>query len=256
MDIQNSVAVVTGGGSGLGEATAQMLSAKGAKVAVLDLGKSRGAAVAEELGGNAIFVEADVTNDAQLAAAIAQAAETFGAIHVTVNCAGIATAGKTLGKGSQPLDLGPFRKTIEVNLIGTFNVIRLVAAHMAKNAPGDDGERGVIINTASVAAFDGQIGQAAYAASKGGVVGLTLPVARDLSRDGIRCCTIAPGIFETPMLMGLPEPARQALGASVPFPQRLGRPAEYAALACQIIENTMLNGETIRLDGAIRMAPK
>ena len=256
MDIKNSVAVVTGGGSGLGEATAQMLSAKGAKVAVLDLGKSRGAAFAEELGGNAIFVEADVTNDDQLAAAIAQAAETFGAIHVTVNCAGIATAGKTLGKGSLPLDLGPFRKTIEVNLIGTFNVIRLVAAHMARNTPGDDGERGVIINTASVAAFDGQIGQAAYAASKGGVVGLTLPVARDLSRDGIRCCTIAPGIFETPMLMGLPEAARQALGASVPFPQRLGRPAEYAALACQIIENTMLNGETIRLDGAIRMAPK
>lgn len=256
MDIQNSVAVVTGGGSGLGEATAQMLSAKGAKVAILDLGKSRGAAFAEELGGNAIFVEADVTNDDQLTAAIAQAAKTFGAIHVTVNCAGIATAGKTLGKGSQPLDLGPFRKTIEVNLIGTFNVIRLVAAHMAKNAPGDDGERGVIINTASVAAFDGQIGQAAYSASKGGVVGLTLPVARDLSRDGIRCCTIAPGIFETPMLMGLPEPARQALGASVPFPQRLGRPAEYAALACQIIENSMLNGETIRLDGAIRMAPK
>ncbi len=256
MDIQNSIAVVTGGGSGLGEATAQMLSDKGAKVAILDLGKSRGAAFAEELGGNAIFVEADVTNDDQLAAAIAQAAETFGAIHVTVNCAGIATAGKTLGKGSLPLDLGPFRKTIEVNLIGTFNVIRLVAAHMARNTPGDDGERGVIINTASVAAFDGQIGQAAYAASKGGVVGLTLPVARDLSRDGIRCCTIAPGIFETPMLMGLPEAARQALGASVPFPQRLGRPAEYAALACQIIENTMLNGETIRLDGAIRMAPK
>jgi NAD(P)-dependent dehydrogenase (short-subunit alcohol dehydrogenase family) len=256
MDIKNSVAVVTGGGSGLGEATAQMLSAKGAKVAILDLGKSRGAAFAEELGSSAIFVEADVTNDDQLEAAIAQAAETFGAIHVTVNCAGIATAGKTLGKGSQPLDLGPFRKTIEVNLIGTFNVIRLVATQMAKNAPGDDGERGVIVNTASVAAFDGQIGQAAYSASKGGVVGLTLPVARDLSRDGIRCCTIAPGIFETPMLMGLPEPARQALGASVPFPQRLGRPAEYAALACQIIENAMLNGETIRLDGAIRMAPK
>ena len=256
MDIKNSVAVVTGGGSGLGEATAQMLSAKGAKVAILDLGKSTGAAFAQELGSNAIFVEADVTNDDQLAAAIARAAETFGTIHVTVNCAGIATAGKTLGKGSQPLDLGPFRKTIEVNLIGTFNAIRLVAAHMAKNAPGADGERGVIINTASVAAFDGQIGQAAYSASKGGVVGLTLPVARDLSRDGIRCCTIAPGIFETPMLMGLPEPARQALGASVPFPQRLGRPAEYAALACQIIENSMLNGETIRLDGAIRMAPK
>lgn len=256
MDIQNSVAVITGGGSGLGEATARALSAKGAKVAVLDLSKSNGAAIAEELGATAMFLEADVTNDEQLAAAIAQAAERLGAIHVAVNCAGIATAGKTLGKGNEPLNIGPFRRTIEVNLIGTFNVIRFVAAQMAKNPPGDDGERGVIINTASVAAFDGQIGQAAYSASKGGVVGMTLPIARDLSRDGIRCCTIAPGIFETPMLMGLPEPARQALGASVPFPQRLGRPAEYAALACQIIENSMLNGETIRLDGAIRMAPK
>jgi NAD(P)-dependent dehydrogenase (short-subunit alcohol dehydrogenase family) len=256
MDIQNSVAVITGGGSGLGEATARALSAKGAKVAVLDLSKSNGAAIAEELGATATFLEADVTNDEQLAAAIAQAAERLGAIHVAVNCAGIATAGKTLGKGNEPLNIGPFRRTIEVNLIGTFNVIRFVAAQMAKNPPGDDGERGVIINTASVAAFDGQIGQAAYSASKGGVVGMTLPIARDLSRDGIRCCTIAPGIFETPMLMGLPEPARQALGASVPFPQRLGRPAEYAALACQIIENSMLNGETIRLDGAIRMAPK
>ena len=256
MDIQNSVAVITGGGSGLGEATARALSAKGAKVAVLDLSKSNGAAIAEELGATAMFLEADVTNDEQLAAAIAQAAERLGAIHVAVNCAGIATAGKTLGKGNEPLNIGPFRRTIEVNLIGTFNVIRFVAAQMAKNPPGDDGERGVIINTASVAAFDGQIGQAAYSASKGGVVGMTLPIARDLSRTGIRCCTIAPGIFETPMLLGLPEPARQALGASVPFPQRLGRPAEYAALACQIIENSMLNGETIRLDGAIRMAPK
>ncbi len=256
MDIQNSVAVITGGGSGLGEATTRALSAKGAKVAVLDLSKSNGAAIAEELGATAMFLEADVTNDEQLAAAIAQAAERLGAIHVAVNCAGIATAGKTLGKGNEPLNIGPFRRTIEVNLIGTFNVIRFAAAQMAKNPPGDDGERGVIINTASVAAFDGQIGQAAYSASKGGVVGMTLPIARDLSRDGIRCCTIAPGIFETPMLMGLPEPARQALGASVPFPQRLGRPAEYAALACQIIENSMLNGETIRLDGAIRMAPK
>lgn len=256
MDIQKSVAVVTGGGSGLGEATARTLVARGASVAVLDLSKSNGAAIAQELGDRATFLEADVTNDDQLAAALSQAVERFGAVHVAVNCAGIATAGRTLGKGNEPLNLGPFRKTIEVNLIGTFNVIRFVAAHMANNAPGDDGERGVIINTASVAAFDGQIGQAAYSASKGGVVGMTLPIARDLSRTGIRCCTIAPGIFETPMLMGLPEPARQALGASVPFPQRLGRPAEYAALACQIIENTMLNGETIRLDGAIRMAPK
>ena len=256
MDIQQSVAVVTGGGSGLGEATARTLVARGASVAVLDLSKSNGAGIAQELGDRATFLEADVTNDAQLAAALSQAVEHFGAIHVAVNCAGIATAGRTLGKGNEPLNLGPFRKTIEVNLIGTFNVIRFVAAHMADNAPGDDGERGVIINTASVAAFDGQIGQAAYSASKGGVVGMTLPIARDLSRTGIRCCTIAPGIFETPMLMGLPEPARQALGASIPFPQRLGRPAEYAALACQIIENSMLNGETIRLDGAIRMAPK
>ena len=256
MDIQNKVAVVTGGGSGLGEATARALLAKGAKIAILDLGKSNGATVAEELGSDATFLEADVTNDDQLAAAVTQAAEHFGTIHAAVNCAGIATAGKTLGKGHEPLNIGPFRKTIEVNLIGTFNVIRLAAAQMAQNDPADDGERGVIINTASVAAFDGQIGQAAYSASKGGVVGMTLPIARDLSRDGIRCCTIAPGIFETPMLMGLPEPARQALGASVPFPQRLGRPAEYAALACQIIENSMLNGETIRLDGAIRMAPK
>ena len=256
MDIQQSVAVVTGGGSGLGEATARTLVARGASVAVLDLSKSNGAGIAQELGDRAVFLEADVTNDDQLAAALSQAVEHFGAVHVAVNCAGIATAGRTLGKGNEPLNLGPFRKTIEVNLIGTFNVIRFVAAHMADNAPGDDGERGVIINTASVAAFDGQIGQAAYSASKGGVVGMTLPIARDLSRTGIRCCTIAPGIFETPMLMGLPEPARQALGASIPFPQRLGRPAEYAALACQIIENSMLNGETIRLDGAIRMAPK
>ena len=256
MDIQQSVAVVTGGGSGLGEATARTLVARGASVAILDLSKSNGTAIAQELGENATFLEADVTNDDQLAAAMSRAAEHFGAIHIAVNCAGIATAGRTLGKGNEPLNLGPFRKTIEVNLIGTFNVIRFVAAHMAKNAPRDDGERGVIINTASVAAFDGQIGQAAYSASKGGVVGMTLPIARDLSRTGIRCCTIAPGIFETPMLMGLPEPARQALGASVPFPQRLGRPAEYAVLACQIIENAMLNGETIRLDGAIRMAPK
>jgi NAD(P)-dependent dehydrogenase (short-subunit alcohol dehydrogenase family) len=182
--------------------------------------------------------------------------EAFGAIHIVVNCAGIATAGRTLGRDNQPLDLEPFRRTIEINLIGTFNVIRLAAMQIAKNTPNADGERGVIINTASVAAFEGQIGQAAYSASKGGVVGITLPIARDLASLGIRCCTIAPGIFETPMLMGLPEPARKALGASVPFPQRLGRPVEYAVLACHIIENAMLNGETIRLDGAIRMQPR
>ena len=256
MDIQSHVAVITGGGSGLGEGTVRALIEKGAKVAILDIGRSRGAEIAQELGNNAIFIEADVTNEELTAAAMDKTVEAFGAIHVVVNCAGIATAGKTLGKGNTPLDLGPFKRTIEVNLIGTFNVIRLAAAQMAKNEPTADGERGVIINTASVAAFDGQIGQAAYSASKGGVVGMTLPIARDLSRDGIRCCTIAPGIFETPMLMGLPEPARKALGASIPFPSRLGMPAEYAQLACQIIENVMLNGETIRLDGAIRMAPK
>ncbi|NOT53958.1 MAG: 3-hydroxyacyl-CoA dehydrogenase [Deltaproteobacteria bacterium] len=254
MDMKGLGAIVTGGGSGLGEAAARAFAAKGVKVAVFDLAKSNGVAIAKELGG--IFVEADVTNSEQLAAGIDQAVHTLGAVHILVNCAGIATAGKTLGKEDKPLDLEPFRRTIEINLIGTFNAIRLAAAKMAKNTPNADGERGVIINTASVAAFDGQIGQAAYAASKGGVVGITLPIARDLASYGIRVCTIAPGIFETPMLMGLPEAARKALGASVPFPSRLGRPAEYAALACQIVENAMLNGETIRLDGAIRMQPR
>ena len=254
MEMKGLGAIVTGGGSGLGEATARAFTAKGVKVAIFDLAKSNGAAIAKELGG--VFVDADVTNSDQLATGIDRAAQALGAIHILVNCAGIATAGKTLGKEDKPLDLEPFRRTIEINLIGTFNAIRLAAAKMAKNTPNADGERGVIINTASVAAFDGQIGQAAYSASKGGVVGITLPIARDLSSYGIRVCTIAPGIFETPMLMGLPESARKALGASVPFPQRLGRPAEYAALACQIVENAMLNGETIRLDGAIRMQPR
>lgn len=254
MDMKGLGAIVTGGGSGLGEAAARAFAAKGVKVAIFDLAKSNGVAIAKELGG--VFVDADVTNSDQLAAGIDQAVQALGGVHILVNCAGIATAGKTLGKEDKPLDLEPFRRTIEVNLIGTFNAIRLAAAKMAKNAPNADGERGVIINTASVAAFDGQIGQAAYSASKGGVVGITLPIARDLASYGIRVCTIAPGIFETPMLMGLPEAARKALGASVPFPPRLGRPAEYAALACQIVENAMLNGETIRLDGAIRMQPR
>jgi len=254
MEMKGLGAIVTGGGSGLGEAAARAFAAKGVKVAIFDLTKSNGVAIAKELGG--VFVEADVTNSEQLAAGIDRAVQALGAVHLLVNCAGIATAGKTLGKEDKPLDLEPFRRTIEINLIGTFNAIRLAAVKMAKNTPNADGERGVIINTASVAAFDGQIGQAAYSASKGGVVGITLPIARDLASYGIRVCTIAPGIFETPMLMGLPEPARKALGASVPFPPRLGRPAEYAALACQIVENAMLNGETIRLDGAIRMQPR
>jgi len=256
MEMKGIGAIVTGGGSGLGEATARAFAAKGAKVAIFDLAKSNGANIAKELGGGTVFIEADVTSADQITAAVDQAVQALGAFHAVVNCAGIGTAGKTLGKDDKPLDLEPFRRTIEINLIGTFNVIRLTAAKMAKNTPNADGERGVIINTASVAAFEGQIGQAAYAASKGGVVGITLPIARDLASYGIRCCTIAPGIFETPMLMGLPEPARKALGASVPFPPRLGRPVEYAALACHIVENAMLNGETIRLDGAIRMQPR
>jgi NAD(P)-dependent dehydrogenase (short-subunit alcohol dehydrogenase family) len=256
MEIRGIGAVVTGGGSGLGEATARALAARGARVAVLDLGRSRGAAVAAELGSDACFAEADVTSPEQVAAALDRAVASFGAIHVAVNCAGIGMAGRTVDKDGKPFDLRLFARTVEVNLIGTFNVIRLAAAQMAKNTPNAEGERGVLVNTASVAAFDGQIGQAAYSASKGGVVGMTLPIARDLSAVGIRCCTIAPGLFATPMLMGLPEPAREKLAASIPFPSRLGHPSEYAALACHIVENPMLNGEVIRLDGALRMAPR
>jgi NAD(P)-dependent dehydrogenase (short-subunit alcohol dehydrogenase family) len=256
MDIEGIGALVTGGGSGLGEATARELAARGASVAILDRGRSRGKEIAAEIGGKSFFAETDVTSEEQALAAIDQAIAAFGSIAVLVNCAGIGSASRTVGKGNAPFDLGLFRKTVEVNLVGTFNTIRLAAARMVDNEPNAGGERGAIVNTASVAAFDGQIGQAAYSASKGGVVGMTLPIARDLSRSGIRCCTIAPGLFETPMLMGLPEPARQALGATIPFPSRLGHPTEYASLACQIIENPMLNGETIRLDGAIRMAPK
>ena len=191
-----------------------------------------------------------------MTAAVDGAREAFGGVRVLVNCAGIGSASRTVGKNNDPFDLRLFTKTVEVNLIGTFNAIRLAASRMAGNDPNDEGERGVIVNTASVAAFEGQIGQAAYSASKGGVVGMTLPIARDLARHGIRCCTIAPGLFETPMLMGLPEEARAALGATVPFPARLGKPTEYARLVCQIVENPMLNGETIRLDGAIRMPPR
>jgi NAD(P)-dependent dehydrogenase (short-subunit alcohol dehydrogenase family) len=256
MEIRGSTAVVTGGGSGLGEATARELAARGAQVAILDLARSRGAEVAKSLGGEALFCAADVTREAEVAAALDEAAARFGGVHVAVCCAGIGTAARTVDKDGAPFPLALFAKTIEVNLIGTFNAIRLAAAHMLKNAPNAGGERGVLVNTASVAAYEGQIGQAAYAASKGGVVALTLPVARDLARHGVRCCTIAPGLFATPMLMGLPEPARQALAASIPFPSRLGEPAEYARLACHIVENPMLNGETIRLDGALRMAPR
>ncbi|HXQ21183.1 MAG TPA: 3-hydroxyacyl-CoA dehydrogenase [Candidatus Acidoferrales bacterium] len=256
MKLENAVALVTGGASGLGEATVRAFVAKGARIAILDRPNSNGEKLAAELGADkAIFTPADVTNTEQVTNAVHKTAAKFGGIHINVNCAGVGTAMKTTGKqGPMPLDM--FELCIKVNLIGTFNVLRLAATEMLKNAPAADGERGVIINTASVAAFDGQIGQAAYSASKGGVVGMTLPIARDLSRDGIRCLTIAPGTFDTPMLAMLPDPQRQALAAQIPFPSRLGRPDEYAALAVHIAENVYLNGEIIRLDGAIRMPPR
>ena len=256
MQIQGLTAVVTGGGSGLGEATSRAIVARGGRVAIVDLERSNGQKIAEELGKDVLFTPADVASEEAVTSALDAAVETFGGIHVNVNCAGIGTASRTLAKDGTPFDLGLFQKTLEVNLVGTFNVLRLCAARMAANEPNDQKERGVIVNTASVAAYEGQIGQAAYSASKGGVVGMTLPIARDLSNIGVRVCTIAPGLFATPMLMGLPEPAREALGASIPFPSRLGDPAEYAALACHIVENPMLNGEVIRLDGAIRMQPR
>ena len=256
MEIRGSTALVTGGGSGLGEATARELVLRGARVAILDLPRSKGAEVAKSLGPAAVFAEADVTDEAQVAAALERAVRELGALRAAVNCAGIGTPGRVVDKQGQPLALATFRRVIEVNLIGTFNVIRLAAARMLGNEPFASGERGVIVSTASIAAFEGQIGQAAYAASKGGVVGMTLALARDLAAGGIRVCTIAPGLFGTPMLMGLPQPAREALAASIPFPPRLGDPSEYAALACHILENAMLNGEVIRLDGALRMQPR
>jgi 3-hydroxyacyl-CoA dehydrogenase/3-hydroxy-2-methylbutyryl-CoA dehydrogenase len=255
MELRAVKAVVTGGASGLGRATASRLVAAGGRVAVLDLPSSGGADVAKALGAQALFTPADVTSSEQVDAALAAARARFGGLSVLVNCAGIGTAMKTLGK-SGPAALEAFTRVIQVNLIGTFNCIRLVAAVMVSNEPSADGERGVIVNTASVAAFDGQIGQAAYSASKGGIVGMTLPIARDLAEGGIRVVTIAPGIFDTPLLATLPEPVRASLARQVPFPSRLGQPDEYAALVVHIIENTMLNGETIRLDGAIRMAPR
>jgi NAD(P)-dependent dehydrogenase (short-subunit alcohol dehydrogenase family) len=255
MDLRSVRAVVTGGASGLGRATVEALVAAGGRAAIVDLPGSPGAEVAKGLGEAAAFTPADVTSGDQVTAALEAAHARLGGLNVLVNCAGIGTAMKTVGK-SGPARLEDFTRVIQVNLIGTFNCIRLAAALMAKNAPGADGERGVVINTASVAAFDGQIGQAAYSASKGGIVGMTLPVARDLAELGIRVVTIAPGIFETPLLGTLPEAVRASLARQVPFPSRLGRPGEYAALALHIVTNAMLNGETIRLDGAIRMAPR
>jgi NAD(P)-dependent dehydrogenase (short-subunit alcohol dehydrogenase family) len=249
MELTGIGALVAGGASGLGEATARELAARGARVTVADLNEERGAALANELGGG--FITADVTDEAQVQAAV----DSVDGLRLAVSCAGIGWAERTVGKNGAAA-LQPFETVVRVNLIGTFNVLRLSAAAMSLGEPDAEGERGAVVMTASVAAFDGQIGQTAYSASKGGVVGLTLPAARDLARQGIRVCTIAPGLFDTPLLAGLPEEARQALGAQIPFPPRLGRPDEYARLACHIAENTMLNGEVIRLDGAIRMAPK
>ncbi len=255
MEIRGKTFIVTGGGSGLGAATARALVEAGGNVAIADINREAGEATARELGTQARFVPTNVTDDASVKSLVDTALEVFGGLHGAVNCAGIGVAERVLGKeGPQPLD--HFAKVIQVNLVGTFNVIRRAAAAMSQLPADEGGARGVIINTASVAAFDGQIGQAAYSASKGGVVAMTLPIARELARYGIRVMTIAPGIFDTPMLAALPEPARISLGEQVPFPQRLGRPSEYAALARHIIENDMLNGEVIRLDGAIRMAPK
>ena len=253
MQIKNSVFLVTGGASGLGAASARMAAENGAKVVIADLQAEAGEKLARELGGR--FVKTDVASEADGRAAVGTAVKEFGGLHVLVNCAGIALAERTIGKDA-PHDLGRFVKVITVNVVGTFNMIRLAADAMAKASPSAAGERGVIVNTASVAAYDGQIGQAAYSASKGGIVGMTLPIARDLSKVGIRNMTIAPGIFGTPMLFTMPAEVQQALAASVPFPSRLGTPEDFAKLVHQIVTNEMLNGEVIRLDGAIRMAPK
>lgn len=254
MDISGSVALVTGGASGLGLATTRQLLDLGASVVIVDLPSSKGAQVAAELGERVAFAAADVTKEADVQAAVALAAE-LGTLRVAVNCAGIAPPARTVGRDGSPFPLDLFTEVVMVNLVGTFNVIRLAAAAIAKADPIGE-ERGVIVNTASVAAFEGQIGQAAYAASKGGVVGMTLPIARDLAALKIRVTTIAPGLFKTPMLAGLPQDAQDSLGAQVPHPARLGDPSEYAALVGHIVANPMLNGETIRLDGAIRMAPR
>ena len=255
MEIRGAVAFVSGGASGLGAATVRRLASEGARVGVFDRSREHAEALCKELGDQALPLVGDVTSEQDVGGALAGTIKAFGPLSIAVNCAGVGTAGRVLGKeGPHSLDL--FARTITVNLVGTFNVIRLAASSMQSNAPSAEGERGVIVNTASIAAFDGQIGQAAYAASKGGVSSMTLPIARELARIGVRVVTIAPGLFDTPMLAGLPEEARKSLGAQVPFPPRLGKPSEYAALVEHIVRNTMLNGETIRLDGSLRMGPK
>ena len=255
MDLRGSVFLVSGGASGLGAATARMVAGAGGRVVLADLKADEGAALAKELGAQARFVRCDVTDEASGTAAVQAAVEAFGGLHGLVNCAGIVHAERIVGKDG-PHTLAGFQRAIAINLVGTFNLIRLAAQAMERNQPNGEGERGVIVNTASVAAFDGQIGQAAYAASKAAVVGMTLPVARELARQGIRVMTIAPGIFETPMMASLTPEVQASLGRMVPFPPRLGRPAEFAQLVRAIVENPMLNGESIRLDGAIRMAPR
>lgn len=256
MELNQVSAVVTGGASGLGEATVRNIVAKGGKATILDLQEDRGNNLVEELGENVTFVKTDVTSEESVQAALEHAVQTFGNINVLVNCAGIGVAEKTYSTKNGAHDLGSFNKVIQINLVGSFNAIRLAAEKMSNNEPNENGERGVVINTASVAAFEGQIGQVAYSASKGGLVGMTLPIARDLAPLGIRVLTIAPGLFETPLFATASDKVREALGAMVPFPPRLGYPKEYAQLAQSIIENPMLNGETIRLDGAIRMQPR
>ncbi|UMA64932.1 SDR family NAD(P)-dependent oxidoreductase [Roseivivax marinus] len=255
MQISDRTVLVTGGGSGLGAAVCAMVVAQGGRAVILDVNEDGGAATAESLGPNAMFQRTDVTDEAQGQAAIAAALKAFGRIDGLVTCAGIAPGERILGRNG-PHGLDSFARAVTVNLVGTFNMLRLAAEAMAENPPGADGERGVIVTTASIAAYDGQIGQAAYAASKGGVAALTLPAARDLARHGIRVACIAPGIFETPMMAGLPQEVQDSLGASVPFPSRLGKPEEYAATVRHVFETAMLNGEVIRLDGALRMPPK
>lgn len=253
MDISGISALVTGGASGLGEGTARLLASRGAKVTIVDMQDDKGQALASELGGT--FIHTDVTDTEQVEAAVALATEA-GPLRAVINCAGIGWAQRTIDREGNPHDLGAFEKVVAVNLLGTFNVIRIAAGAMSKTEPLDHGERGAIVNTASVAAFDGQIGQASYSASKGGVVGMTLPIARDLAPAGIRVCTIAPGLIDTPLLGMLPQEQKDELASSVLFPKRLGTPDDFAGLAVQIVENGYLNGETIRLDGGIRMPPK
>ena len=255
MEIKDSVAIVTGGASGLGESCVRNLINRGGKVSIFDFAEDRGGKVASELGDAVTFCMTDITDEANVRAAIDKTIEAFGAIHIAVNCAGVGIPAKVLGKEG-PMSMDHFNKVVQINLMGTMNVVRLAAEKMVKNQGNDDGEKGVVINVASVAAFDGQIGQAAYSASKAGVAGMTLPIAREFAEYGIRIMTIAPGIFRTPMVGGLPENVQEALGKMVPFPKRLGEPSEFAALVQHIVENPMLNGEVIRLDGAIRMAAK